>query len=329
MRKYFALLVTILCLVTITSGVFAMTPRVKFPEWNNTSFKITDWNPQKGILTLTVTVEANRTPLSKIHSQPYLQSNFNTIQSRYEKDFLEYGKKATFNHRINIKSNTTNWVELDVRAMPDIAGLKILTRSAYSKEPALSAILEAEADQIKSPIFIGTSLPILVRDDIALTVTPEIAFSPSLEHKGSKYYLWIPLDSAENPTTTSTIKLFKEAINKKDLSSIEAAGQNLVNRFSNNKRAIVFKRAKGDNFMIPTNIALEMLRTDISTLKAVLTDNPTELEKEYKAMPPCYTKAFAAYNLSQLFKSLGNEEKAKIYLNEALLENPAWPLAKQ
>lgn len=329
MRRYFALIITILCLISVTSGVFAMTPRIKFPEWNNTTIRFSDWDPAKGILTLTVTIEANKIALSKIYSQPYLQSSFKTIQNRFEKDALKYGEKVTFTHRLNIKSNTDNWIEMDVRAKPDIAGLKCLIRSEYVNSDAMCGILEAEADSIKAPLFIGTSLPVLVRDDIALDVTPEIAFTPSFEYNKSNYYVWMPLDSAESKTTGSAIKLFKEAIEKKDLHAIEATGQNLIKRFDTDKKAIVFKRAKGDNFMIPTKIAVEMLNADIATLKAILSGKAEELENSYKTMKPCYTKAFLAYNLSLLFNSLNQKEKAQTYIKEALTENPAWPAAKK
>lgn len=327
MRKL-ALFITILCLISITSGVFAMTPRVKFPEWNNTSIKIADWNPERGVLTLTVTIEANRIPLEKVYSQPYLQSSFKTIQNRFEKDSLKYGEKVTFTHRLNIKSNSNDWLEMDVRAKPDVAGMKNLIRSEYVNNEAMCGILESEADNIKAPLFIGTSLPVLVRDDIALDVTPEIAFTPSFENNKASYYMWMPLDSAESKTTSSAIKLFKEAVEKKDLQAVEATGQNLIKRFDTDKRAIVFKRAKGDNFMIPTKIAVEMLNADLATFKAVLSNNPEELENTYKAMKPCYTKSFLAYNLSVLYKSLNQADKAKTFKEEALAENPAWPAAK-
>lgn len=328
MRRSFALFITILCLITISSGVFAMTPRIQFPEWNSTTIRISDWSPEKGILTLEVTVEASRIPLKKIYSQPYLQSNFNKIQSRFEKEELKYGEKVTFKHRLNLSSNSTNWIEMDVRAMPDIPALKHLSRAENSKTPAVCKILESEADQIKAPIFIGTSLPILLRDDIALSVTPEIAFSPDFEHSNTRYYIWMPLDSAESQTTNSAIRLFKEAIQKKDPASIEATGQSLIKRFDTGKSSIVFKRSKGDKFMIPTKVAMELLKADISILRAVLSGKTEELEKEYLAMKPCYSKPFIGYNLARLFEQAGNKEKAKLYLDEALKENPAWPLAK-
>lgn len=329
MRRYLALFITLLCLISITSGVFAMTPRVKFPKWNNTNIKITDWNPASGILTLTVTVEANRIPLEKVYSQPYLQSSFKTIQNKFEKDSVKYGEKAVFTHRLNIKSNSNDWIEMDVRAKPNIAGMKNLIRSEYVNNEAMCGVLEAEADSIKTPIFIGTSMPVLVRDDIALDVTPEIAFTPSFENNKSNYYIWMPLDSAESKTTGSAIKLFKEAVAKKDLQTIEATCQNLIKRFDTDKKAIVFKRAKGDNFMIPTKVAIEMLNADLATLKAILSGKAEELENTYKAMKPCYTKAFLAYNLSVLYSSLNQADKAKQYKEEALAENPAWPAAKK
>lgn len=329
MRKQLAIIAIILCFISIVNVVSAMTPRIKFPEWNNTNINITDWDPVKGILTITVTVEANKIPLKKVYSQPYLQSSFNTILTRFEKDAVKYGEKAVFNHRLNVKSNTTNWVEMDVRAMPETAGLKYLIRKEHSNNPAMSEILEAEANQLKAPVFIGTSLPILARDDIALRATPEIAFTLDFEHNKNNYYIWMPLDSAESQTTSSAVKLFKEAVAKKDLHSIETTAQNLIKRFDSDKKSIVFKRTKSDdNFMVPTKVAIEMLNADLLTLKAVLKNDVSELESSYKGMKPCYTKAFLAYNLAVLYKSLNQQEKSKLYIKEALKENPAWPKAK-
>ena len=305
-----------------------MVPRVRFPEWNKTNIKITDWNPSNNQLTIEVEVEANKISLNKVYSQPYLQNNFKNPLPKKEIDFVKQGEKAVFKHVFNIKPNTNEWLEMDIRALPDIIGLKVLIRSEYVNKPTMIEILEAEADQIKSPMFIGTSMPLLVREDIALGVTPEIAFTPTFKHDNTSYYIWVPLDCAENKTTNSAIKLFREAIETKNLKSIEATGQNLLKRFKTDKKTIVFKKSKGDNFAIPTKIALEMLNTDIICIKAILSGNTENLENLYKNMKPSYTKAFIAYNLFSIFKAKKEEEKAKIYKKEALDQQPAWPLLK-
>ena len=344
MRKNLALLAIIFSLIFIASGAFAMVPRVKFPEWNHTTIKLSDWDPVKGILTITVEIEANKIPIESCYSQPYLQSNFNKLLSKYEKGNLKYGEKAIFTHKLNIKTNSENWLEMDVRAKPDIAGLKMLIRSEHTGNPAMCEVLEAEANQIKAPVFIGTSMPILTRNDIALSATPEIAFTPSFIHDGQKYYIWTPLETVDNKTTNSTIKLFLEAVKEKDVKKIEATCQNLIKRFDTEKRNIVVKRnpttetekdssanktsltANQVKFIIPTKMALEMLKTDLASMKAILNKNPEELENVYNNMKPGYPKAFAAYNLYTLYKSLKNPEKAEVYKKEALKEIPAWPL---
>lgn len=329
MCKRLKILLFLLAFVYLAEGAFAMSPGTRFPEWNKTDIRLTDWDPARGLLTVEVTIEANRIPISKVYSQPYLQSSFNTILARYEKEGIKQGDKAVFTHRLNVKSNSDNWLEMDIRALPDLAGLKMLIRSEHANNPATLRILEAEANQIKSPIFIGGSLPILTRNDIALSVTPEIAFSPSFSFNNSNYYIWLPLNSAENQTTSSSVKLFKAAVKKKDAAQIEITGQNLINRFSSDKKSIVFKKPNGDNFTIPSKIAVEMLNADIISLKAILSNDPTELEKAYKALPSCYTKAFIAYNLAVLYKSLNKTEKSQEYLLQAIEEQPAWPLAKK
>lgn len=326
MSKHISLLTIMICFVLISNLVLAMTPQLRFPEWNKKSIKITDWDPVNGILTVTVVVEANRIPLEKVYSQPYLQSNFNKLLGKYEKDNIKQGDKAVFVHKLNVKSNSSNWLEMDVRAKPDITGLKVLIRTAHSDNKVLGEVLEREADQIKAPIFIGTSMPILARDDIAMSVTPEIAFSPDFKYKDVNYYIWMPLDCAESQTTNSAIKIFRQAISEKNIKNIEAAGQNLINRFDTEKRTIVFKRVDGDKFSIPTKVAVEMLTADVICLKAILNQNTDDLENSYKEMKPCYAKAFVAYNLYALFKFMNNNEKAEKYKKEALAEQPAWPM---
>lgn len=346
MRKNLTLLAIIFCLIFIASGAFAMVPRVKFPEWCNTIIKISDWDPIKGILTITVEIEANKIPIEKCYSQPYLQSNFNKLLSKYEKENIKQGEKAVFTHKINIKNNTENWLEMDVRAKPDIAGLKLLIRSEHANNPAMREILEAEADNIKSPVFLGSSMPILTRDDIALSATPELAFTPTFTHEGIKYYMWTPLETADNKTTNAAIKLFLESVKEKDIKKIEATCQNLIKRFDTEKRSIVVKKKSEPQnankqlseksrqssvpvrFAIPTKMVLEFLKTDLLCMKAILNKNPEELESAYKGMKPGYPKAFAAYNLHALYKSLKKEEKAEIYKKEALKELPAWPALK-
>ena len=327
MLKKFAILL-LLCFILVSNGVFAMMPRVQFPEWNKTTIKITDWDPVTGILTLTVEVEANKIPIEKVYSKPYLQNNFKKSLPKYEKENIKQGDKAVFIHKLNIKNNTSNWIEMDVRAKPDITGLKLLIRSQYPNNPTMKEILEAEADNIKSPIFIGTSMPILARDDIAMKVTPEIAFTPKFSHKDINYYIWLPLDTAESKTTNSAIKLFKEAIKDKNFKTVEASGENLIKRFETNKRTITFKKSNGDNFAIPTKIAKEMIQADIVCIRMILTGETEKLEKTYSSMNPSYTKAFIAYNLYAFFKSINQNDKAEKYKKEALSEQPAWPLLK-
>ncbi len=346
MRKNLTLSAIIFCLIFIASGAFAMVPRVKFPEWNKTNIIISDWDPIKGILTITVEIEANKIPIEKCYSQPYLQSNFNKLLSKYEKENIKQGEKAVFTHKLNIKNNSENWLEMDVRAKPDIAGMKLLIRSEHANNPAMREILEAEANNIKSPVFIGTSMPILTRDDIALSATPELAFTPTFIYDGTKYYIWTPLETADNKTTNAAIKLFLESVKEKDVKKIEATCQNLIKRFDTDKRSIVVKKKaepgtsnkqsseKGKSsanqirFAIPTKTVLEFLKTDLVCMKAILNKNPEELESAYKEMEPGYHKAFTAYNLYALFKSLKKDEKAEIYKKEALKELPAWPILK-
>ncbi len=327
MRKNLAVLaIIIICFISIASGAFAMVPRIKFPKWNNTTIKITDWNPKIGILTLTVEIEADKIPIERAYSQPFLQHNFYKITPKYEKENIKQGEKVVFTHKLHIKSNTDNWLEMDVRAKPDIAGLKVLIRNMYSDSPTMRDVLEAEADQIKAPIFIGTSMPILARDDIALNATSEVAFTPTFTHKDSSYYIWDPKDTANSKTTNSAIKLFKEAIAAKNLKDIEVTGQNLISRFDTEKSTVVIKIEKGKNFSIPTKIVIEMLTADIACIKAVLSEKPETLEETYNSMKPSYTKMFVAYNLFALYKSLNKLEKAEKYKKEALKENPAGPL---
>ena len=131
MSKNTAILVIILCFVVLVNGAFAMVPRVKFPEWNKTSIKITEWNPAKNQLTIQVEIEANKIPLNKVYSQPYLQKNFKKPLAKKEVNFVKQGDKAIFSHVFEVKPNTDEWLEMDIRALPDIAGLKILIRSEH------------------------------------------------------------------------------------------------------------------------------------------------------------------------------------------------------
>ena len=77
----------------------------------------------------------------------------------------------------------------------------------------------------------------------------------------------------------------------------------MIKRFNTENKNIVFKKANGDNFAIPTKIATEMLEANIKSLKAALNNNTEELEKYYNSMAPCYSKAFIAFNLYSLYKT--------------------------
>ncbi|EKD82055.1 MAG: hypothetical protein ACD_39C01501G0002 [uncultured bacterium] len=324
-----AFLTVICCLFMNSSAVQALSPQVRLPEWNRTSFAISEWKPDQGILVISVSVEASQVGLSKISSQLHAPEQLNIPVDRHERATLAKGDKAVFLHKVNVKEGFAGWFELDVRAQPEQSEMLALVAEKHAKEPLTCKILEEEIRTIEQPIYIGTSLPVLLRKDVALNTVPEAAFSNDLEQSDRKYYLWYPPEGLGKGITAEGLKTYSAALRTASLAKSESAARMLLRKIETSNEPIGIEKTDGETFMLPAKVAADLISANQLTMRAVTGAKPEILQKHLNTMQPGYSRPFLYYNLAVLESSLKKRALAIKYLETALAEQPAWPLAEK
>jgi hypothetical protein len=320
--------IVVFCLFMNPASVQAVTPQVRLPEWNRTSFAIAEWKPDQSILVISVSIEANQVGLSKISSQLYAPEELNVPVNRHERETLAKGDKVVFMHKISVKKGFSGWFELDVRALPDRAEMMALVARQHADAPLTRKILGEEVNTIERPLQIGTSMPILLREDAALSTMPEVAFTEELENGDRKYYLWYPPEGLGKGITAEGLKTYSAALRTASLAKSESAARMLLRKFETSSEAIGIEKANGETFMLPAKAAADLINANQLTMRAVFGAKPEILEEHLKAMRPGHTRPFLYYNLAVLENSQAKRTAGK-HLENALADQPAWPLAKK
>lgn len=327
--KNFALAALSACFALAANGIQAMTPQVRLPEWQNSKIDISEWKPDQNLLTVRVAIEASELKLEKVSSLLHLPAELTTSQDLRERPLMKKGEKAVFLHQVNVKNGYAGWLEVELRAQPDQKELLDLIKTKHAGDPVTREILEAEAMTITQPLFIGGSLPVLVREDIALSTVPETAFRPDYKTENGEYYLWYPQAGFGKGLTAEGLKAFSSALTAGNLKSTEAAANMLIRRLEGTREPLMLEKDNNERFAIPVPVAVELITADLLTMRAVTAGNPEILETAIAAMKPCYSRPFLTFNLGSLYAGLKKSDKARKCFEQALSEIEAWPLAEK
>ncbi|HOI89385.1 MAG TPA: hypothetical protein PLK28_02620 [Candidatus Rifleibacterium sp.] len=310
------------------SSLTAMTPEIRLPEWQRSKIDISEWKPDQKLLTIRVDIEAPSVQLEKITSKLHLPEELGVNAGQHERPFLKKGDKVVFLHKFSVKPDFAGWAEVELAAQPSQDGVLALIKSAHANEPATAAILEAEARTIDKPLNFGRSMPLLVRDDIALCTAVETALKPDFKVNGQQFYFWYPESGFGKGLTSEGLKAFTSAIGNSNLKSAEAAGNMLIKKLETSKEPLMLSRTKDETFAIPAPVAIDLINANLATLQAIVEKSPETLEKDINAMQPGYTRPFLMFNLASLYETQKKSGLAKLWYEKAISEIPAWPLAE-
>lgn len=327
--NYLATIALTTCFAMAVATGSAMSPEIRLPEWQKTRIDISEWKPEQKMLTIRVDIEATAARLENVLSQVHLPDEIKANPGRHERPVLEKGDKAVFLHQFSIEPGFAGWAEIELLAQPSREDILQLIRNAHAKEPATLAILEAEAMTISKPMPFGRSLPLLVRNDIAMCTAAPTALKPDLKAMNQEFYLWYPEAGLGKGLTGEGLKTFSAALTTGNLKTAEAAGKMLTSRLETGKEPLSKTVNEKETFAIPTGIVIEMIKADLETLKAVNAKDPEILAVTVEKMQPCYTRPFLMYNLAALYESQKNKSKAREWYAKAIAEIPAWPLAEK
>lgn len=322
--------VTIACLlaVLLSSGaLFAMSPQIRLPEWHKTRITVTDYNSERNQLEIQVEIAAEKVTLRQISSKVHVPADISINAETRERKILKPGDKAVFIHRLSIKADYCGWIEVDLQAQPDQDEMTELVKKTHANEPIAAAILLEEAKAINQPIHIGTSMPILVRKDIAFSSSQEVAFKPELKVNKSDFYLWYPPAGIGRGIAAETLRAFDSALRMAHPGRAESAAKLILKRFEGNSEPLTLEKDNGETFMIPANMVTELINANLATLRAIEKRDPAELAELVKTMRPGFTRPFLQFNLGSLYEMLNRKKDAAEAFKKAVEDIPAWPMA--
>jgi tetratricopeptide (TPR) repeat protein len=319
------LLLLLIFFAIATTGLNAMNPQIRLPEWNQTEFAIAEWNPEQGILVIRVQITASSVTLRHVSSKLHISGDLSMKPDIRERKILKKGDKAVFMHRLNAKAGFSGWIEIDLRAQPDQIELLELVKKTHADAPITGKILEEEAKAVNQPIPIGVSLPIMLRSDLAMSCSPEMAFRA--EHKAGRqcYYMWYPPDGIGKGITAEGIRAFVAAIKLNSLVKAEAAAAMLIKKFQTYDEPLTLEKENDEKFAIPGKMVIELINANMLTLRAIVGNNTAELEAAIANMKPGFTRPFLLYNLGELYSAANQKAKAAECFRKALADLPVWP----
>lgn len=319
----------------------AMVPQVRMPEWQKTRVYISSWEPNSGKLSVCVELTA-LTNISEVSCKMNLENsnekddtityeitlpgtnNKKTIKSNVI-DSLPQNSKATFKKVFNVKPDTCDWLDINLRAKPDANDLKRIIEKDYANNPTIHLILKNEIDNIKNPIYIGKITPILARNDIAITSVKDSA--PNLEKIDSEdCYFWYPETAAGKGFEAESLRTFSVAVAAKNTKNAETIGNILIKRLSASNRPLIITKSSGDSFAIPPLVAIDLIASDIATLKAFKLNNADFIQRALNDMKESDIKSMLKYNLAALMKKQGSNNEFQKIIQELKTAYPAWPL---
>lgn len=316
-------------LAVSVSHLAAMTPEIRLPEWQRSKIDISEWQPEQSLLTLRVDIEAPTVQLEKISSRLYLPEALSQDAGKHERPQLKKGERVIFMHQITVKPGFAGWAEIELSAQPAKAEIIGLIKSQHSQKPATAAILEAEAMTIDKPLSFGRSMPLLVREDIAISTAPEMAFKPEFKFKDRQMYLWYPEAGMGKGLTAEGLKAFVGALAAGNFRTAESAGNMLIKKLETSNEPLTLHKENNETFSIPAQIAISLIKANLQTLQAIDTQKTEGLELYIDQMQPGYTRPFMMFNLAALHEGLKNKKAAIAWYEKARQEMPAWPLAQK
>ncbi|MFZ5952477.1 MAG: hypothetical protein ACOYXC_17380 [Candidatus Rifleibacteriota bacterium] len=314
----------IFCFVFSASGIFAVSPDINLPEWQKTEFGIADWSPENGILVVRATIRAINTDLHQVSCSLSQQLDAAGQKEAKGRERLKAGESAVFLFRLSVKGPAHGWLDFDLQARPDADGL-LQQIAKISGKPLTAEILRDEVAHLNQPIKIGQSIPIVVSNDIALNLTPEMTFSLTSTPAGG-LYLWLPKERFSTGIVAESLKAMNKAVETGQFKSAAAACTLVINRLNASKENLKAETRPGETIEIPGKTMIEMLKVNRATFSDLDKKDAGELKSLIDSLKPSYSKAFAHFNLSRILVKKDNRQ-AQLQIEQALKIIPTWPEA--
>ena len=308
------------------SPLFAVSPDIRLPEWYKSDFGILDWSPEEGILVVKAEIEARGVDLHQVSCA--LDQQLDPIDHKLPKkrELIKSGDKAVFMFRLHVKAPKNGWLNFDLRARPDKNDLQ-KRLDEFQDKPLTLEILKSEIEKMEQPVMLGQSLPIFLAEDIALSTMAVMAFRPYYFEKNC-FYLWLPEERFGTGILAESMKALNKAAEAGQYRSAAAACNLVVNRLESSNTGLKASLAESETIEIPAQFAIEMLKINQAIFNYFEKSDESRLKEMVNSLKPGLNKAFACFNMAQIFRQQGQKQKARKWVEIALEIVPTWPEAK-
>lgn len=324
--RYIALALAFFTL--FASDVSAVSPQVQLPQWYKSKISVTEWKPEHSSLTIRVELESTLSTITQISSVLHFPKSLNIPADRRERDYLNKGDKAVFMHRVTINPDFSGWIDVELRALPLKSALVAQSRIDNTRNPLTAELVEAEIEAISTPLFVGATIPLLVRDDIAISSTPELAFKPDFAFENHKFYLWYPPVATSSGAILEAMSMYRAALIEGHCSKAIHAARLLQKLLKSHDKPLELTGKNGAVFTIPVKVAHDILQACILTLQAIDSKDSVKLEKAARQMVPSLSRPFVYYNLANIYRIERDRDNNIKWLEKALEDYPAWAEAQ-
>jgi hypothetical protein len=117
---------TVMAIILLTffaTRLSAVSPDIRLPEWQKHEIRISEWQPAQKTLMLSVGIKAINTALKNVSCSMFLPWSQQTTETK-KRELLQSQDKAIFIFRLQVPEALSSWIDIDLRAQPDKAGLK-------------------------------------------------------------------------------------------------------------------------------------------------------------------------------------------------------------
>ncbi|MDD3000594.1 MAG: hypothetical protein PHF29_02455 [Candidatus Riflebacteria bacterium] len=328
---------TILFLITaftlsIFTGANAMTPRVTLPDWYQYNITVSEWNPEKGEVTIATKITALSADISDLSCNITPSKSVTPILKKNEKYFaklLKKGENIVFEQSFHVKTGTSVWLDMAIRGLPDKKEMLALVNKQYANKPSMLAVMQNEVKELSSPVYIGKIMPLLLRKDNALFSVEETA--PELEtfKDGQQYYIWNPKTVQSSGFEAESLRAFASFTGSRNYVNAEKIGDLIISRMQNSNKPMLLEKGNGDTFMIPINVAKDLINFNVALLNALSKNTAAPIEENIKNLKDSDIKLMSEFNLATFYLKLGQKEKALEIFEKLRDALPGWQAVKE
>jgi hypothetical protein len=307
----------------------AVTPDVRWPEWNRVIPQVSAWNPDTGEVQVSIEVRAIGGNLHMLSASVSWPEGFRGVGAPQKLNRLASGKSWVTIHRAVGPQQFDGWAEMLVSGLPDPVALKERIARTPEYSPVVREIMNRELAGLKEPIPIGRAIPLFVSPEIGVVFPGTWLFSRVKLGEYPPVFLWAPAFTMGSGELAQVYAGFKDALtgNRRDV-AVQSLGR-IWELTRNHQGFVEVSSADGQSSSLAVTVISPCLTANRLVLRG-LTDlsgaiaEHRELEKSLETGP---ANPYLHVNWGLLLMARGQGLEAEKHFQTALREIPGMVLA--